>query len=82
MAKERQGAQKRGENVRSYAVNRFPDGVGDGVSSWSEEGEHFVRAAEITSAVSAVQSAKGRRMEELDRERCGGKKWLSEASLI
>ena len=27
------------------------------------EGEHLVRAAEISSAVRAVQSAKGRRME-------------------
>ena len=29
----------------------------------AEDGEHFDRAAEISSAVRAVQSAKGRRME-------------------
>ena len=29
----------------------------------AEEGEHFVKAAEISFAVRVVQSAKGRRME-------------------
>ena len=48
----------------------------------AEEGEHFVRAAEISSAVRAVQSAKGRRMQGRGRGGCGGKKWLSKASLI
>ena len=48
----------------------------------AEEGEHFVRAAEISSAVRAVQSAKGRRMEGRGQGGCGGKKWLSKASLI
>ena len=33
----------------------------------AEEEEHFVRAKEISSAVRAVQSAKGRRMEGRDR---------------
>ena len=33
-----------------------------------EESEHFVSAAEISSALSAVQSAKGRRMEGRGRE--------------
>ena len=33
----------------------------------AEEGEHFVRPAEISSAVRAVQSAKGRRIEGRDR---------------
>ena len=47
-----------------------------------EEGEHFVKAAEILSAVSAVQSAKGRRMKGSGRGGCGGKKSLSKASLI
>ena len=32
------------------------------------EGEHFVSAKEISSALSAVQSAKGRRMEGKGRE--------------
>ena len=40
----------------------------------AEEGEHFVRATEISSAVRAVQSAKGRRMEGRDRGGWGGKK--------
>ena len=48
----------------------------------AEEGEHFNRAAEISSAVRAVQSAKGRRMEGRGRGVCGGKNWLSKASLI
>ena len=48
----------------------------------AEVGEHFVRAAEISSAVRGVQSAKGRRMEGRVRGGCGGKKWLSKASLI
>ena len=48
----------------------------------AEEGEHFDRAAEISSAERAVQSAKGRRMEGRSRGGCGGKKWLSKASLI
>ena len=48
----------------------------------AEEGEHFVKAAEIPSAVRAMQSAKRRRMEGRGREGCGGKKWLSKASLI
>ena len=48
----------------------------------AEEGEHLVRAAEISSVVRAVQSAKGQRMEGRGRGGCGGKKWLSKASLI
>ena len=48
----------------------------------AEEGEHFDRGAEISSAVRGVQSAKGRRMEGRGRGGCGGKKWLSKASLI
>ena len=48
----------------------------------AEEAEHFVKAAEISSAVRAVQSAKGRRMEGRGRGGCGRKKWLSKASLI
>ena len=40
----------------------------------AEEGVHFARAAEISSAVRAVQSAKGRRMEGRGRGGCGGKK--------
>ena len=48
----------------------------------AEEGEHFVRAAEISSAVRAVQSAKGQRMEGRGQGGCGGKKWLSKTSLI
>ena len=48
----------------------------------AEEGERFVKAAQISSAVRAVQSAKGRRMERRGRGGCGGKRWLSEASLI
>ena len=48
----------------------------------AEEGEHFVRAAEISSTVRAVQSAKGRKMEGRGRGRCGGKQWLSKALLI
>ena len=40
----------------------------------AEEGEHFVRAVEISSAVRAVQSAKGRRMEGSGRGGWGGKK--------
>ena len=48
----------------------------------AERGEHFVKAAEISLAVRAVQSAKGRRMERRGRGGCGGKKWLSKPSLI
>ena len=48
----------------------------------AEESEHFVRVAEISSALRAVQSVKGWRMEGRGREGCGGKKWLSKASLI
>ena len=48
----------------------------------AEEGEHFVKAGEISSAVRAVQSAKGRRMEGRGGGGCGGKKWLSKVSLI
>ena len=48
----------------------------------AEEGGHFVRAEEISSAVRAVQSAKGRRMEGKGRGGSGGKKWLSKASFI
>ena len=48
----------------------------------AEEGEHFISAAEILSAVRAVESAKGRRMEGRRRGGYGGKKWLSKASLI
>ena len=40
----------------------------------AEEGEHFFRAAEISSAVRAVQSAKGQRIEGRGREGCGEKK--------
>ena len=40
----------------------------------AEEGEHFVKAAEISSAERAVQSAKGRRMERRGHGGCGGKK--------
>ena len=40
----------------------------------AEEGEHFDRAAEISSALSAVQSVKWWRMEGRAREGCGGKK--------
>ena len=47
-----------------------------------EEGEDFDSAAEISSALSALQSAKGRRMEGRGRDGCGGKKWLSKTSLI
>ena len=39
-----------------------------------EEAEHFVKAAEISSAVRAVRSAKGRRMEGRCRGGCGGTK--------
>ena len=45
-----------------------------------EEGEHFVRTAEISSAVRAVQSAKGRRTEERGWVGCGGETWLSKGS--
>ena len=31
MAKEEQGAEKGDEDIRSYAMKGFPDGVGDGV---------------------------------------------------
>ena len=48
----------------------------------AEEGEDLTRAAVISSAVRAVQSAKGRRIEGRGRGGCGGKKWLSKASLI
>ena len=48
----------------------------------AEKGQHFVKVAEISSAVSAVQSAKGRRLEGRGRRGCGGKKWLSKASLF
>ena len=40
----------------------------------AEEGEHFASAAETSSALSAVQSPKGRRMEGRGWEGCGGKK--------
>ena len=39
-----------------------------------EESEHLASAAEISSEVSEVQSAKGRRMEGRDLGGCGGKK--------
>ena len=48
----------------------------------AEEGEHFARTDEISSAVRAVQCAKGRRMEGSGRGGWGGKKWLYKASLI
>ena len=48
----------------------------------AEEGEHSFSAAEISSALSAVESAKGQRMEGRGREGSGGKKWWSKASLI
>ena len=48
----------------------------------AEEGEHFARAAEISCVVRAVQSAKGQRMEGSGRRGWGGKKSLSNASLI
>ena len=44
----------------------------------AEVGEHFVRAAEISSAVRGVQSAKGRRMEGRGRGGCGGKKMVEQ----
>ena len=40
----------------------------------AEEGEHFDRAAGISRALSAVQSAKGKRMEGRGRDGPGGKK--------
>ena len=40
----------------------------------AEEGEHFARAAEISCALRAVQSAKGRRMEGEWPRRLGRKK--------
>ena len=40
----------------------------------AEEGEHFARVAECSSALRVVQSAKGQRMEGRGREDCGGKK--------
>ena len=40
----------------------------------AEEGEHFVRAVEISSAVRAVQSVKGGRMEGSGRGGCVEKK--------
>ena len=48
----------------------------------AEEGEHFARVVEISSAVRAVQSAKGLRMEGRCREGCGRKKSWSKVSLI
>ena len=51
-------------------------------SPGAEKGEHSVSAAEISSALRAVQSAKGWRMEGRVREGWGGKKSLSKASLI
>ena len=63
MPKEEQGAEKGGEDVGSNAVKRFPDRVEDVSGPGAEESEHFVRAAEISSAVGAVQSVKGQRME-------------------
>ena len=48
----------------------------------AEEGEHFVKGAEISSVVRGVQSAKGQRMEGRGPGGWGGKKWLSRASLI
>ena len=50
--------------------------------SGAEEGEHCVSGAEIFSEVSVVQSVKKWRMEGRYRGGCGGKKWLSKASLI
>ena len=47
-----------------------------------EEGEHFVKVAEMSLAVRAVQSAKGWWMEGRGQGSCGGKKWLSKASVI
>ena len=38
------------------------------------EGEHLAKEAEMSSDVSEVQSAKGRKMEGRDRGGCGGKK--------
>ena len=38
MAKEEQGAEKGDEDMGTYAVKRFPDGVGDGVVPWGREG--------------------------------------------
>ena len=74
MAEEEQGVEKGSENILSKAVEGFPDGVGDGVGFWGGGGEHFVRAAEISSAVSVVQSAKRQRIKGSGREGCGGKK--------
>ena len=74
MAEEEQGAEEAGEDVRCNAVKRFPDGVRDGVRPRGGKGLALVRAAEISSAVRAVQSAKGPRMEGRGRGGCGGKK--------
>ena len=38
MAKEKQGAEKGGEDVWRCAVKGFPDGVGDGVRPWGRGG--------------------------------------------
>ena len=48
----------------------------------AEEGVHFVRVAEISAAVRAVQSAKRWRVEGRGRGGCGENKWLSKASLL
>ena len=38
MAKEELGAENGGEDIRSYAMKGFPDGVGDGVRPWGRGG--------------------------------------------
>ena len=38
MAEQEQGAEEGGEDVWSNAVNRFPDGVSDGVGPWGGGG--------------------------------------------
>ena len=56
----------------SEEISRRSEGCVSGPGA--EEGEHFVRAVEISSPVRGVQSAKGRRMEGRDRGGGGGKK--------
>ena len=41
MAIEKQGGEQGGEDVRSSAMERFPDGVGDGAGSRSGGGRAF-----------------------------------------
>ena len=73
MAKEKHGAEGGGKDVQSNTVKGFPGGVRDSSGPGAEEHEHFARAAETSSAVGAVQSAKGPRMEGRGRGCCGEK---------